>query len=45
MSVKLKLMDISEISLSAKDEIANYIKEDTLEQVNQLLKPVNPKIS
>ena len=34
------LINIDELSLSQKIEIAGYIKEDTLEQVNQKVRPV-----
>lgn len=34
------LINIDELSLSQKIEIARYIKEDTLEQVNQKVRPV-----
>ena len=39
------MMDITELSLSEKIEIASYIKEDTLESVNKNVATVKPKIS
>lgn len=39
------MVDISELSLAEKREIASYIKEDTLEKVNKLMVPAKQKVS
>ncbi len=37
------MQDITELSISAKSEIAEYIKEDTLEKVNAQVQEANVK--
>lgn len=39
------MVDISELSLSEKREIASYIMEDTLEIVNKKVQPIQPRVS
>lgn len=39
------MVDISGFSLSEKREIASYIMEDTLDEVNKIVEPVKPRVS
>lgn len=39
------MQDITELSLSDKMEIATYIREDTLKEVNRNITPVKPRVS
>lgn len=41
----MALINVEELSLIQKNEIAEYIKEDTLEDINQKIKPVKIKTS